>query len=99
MFEPHSEQRELAARDQQQGDEDDRRRRDVVAHDPQHGLGDAEGEAGGRHHEAGEVEEDHGWKSRITYFSRSRHRKPLKSSHEMRGTTLRIFRPERSPTP
>src|SRR5207245_1369191 len=56
--EPHREERELRARDQEQGDEHDRCRRDVVAAQTEHGLEDAERKSGERHHEAEEIEED-----------------------------------------
>src|SRR5215217_7992116 len=55
--EPHREERELRARDQEQGDQDDCRRRDVVAEDPQHRLEDPQREAEQRHQEAERVEE------------------------------------------
>ncbi len=92
--EPHGEQRELGARDQEQRDEDDRRRRDRVARDPQHDLGDAEAEArrassrsrGGRRRRAGG--------SRGSRTSRaSARRSPSASSQEIRGTTLRMRMP------
>ena len=35
----------------------------------------------------------------MTYFSRIRQKNPFSRSHEIRGTTLRILIPERSPTP
>src|ERR1700751_502855 len=42
--EPHGEQRELAAGDQEQRHEDDRCRRDRVPEDPEPGRGDPEGD-------------------------------------------------------
>src|SRR5512134_664403 len=56
--EPHREERELAARDQEQRDQDDRRRRDLVPLQPQDHLDRAEQEAGDGHHEPERVEED-----------------------------------------
>src|SRR5579862_3022102 len=56
--EPHREQRELRAEDQEQGDEHHRRGGDLVAHDPQHDLRDPEPEAEDRHQHAEQVEED-----------------------------------------
>ena len=35
----------------------------------------------------------------MTYFSRIRQKKPFTSSQEIRGMTLRILMPDRSPTP
>src|SRR6266487_302232 len=56
--EPHREQRELRAEDQQQRDEHDGAGRDGVALDPQHDLQDPEREPEQGHHEAEDVEED-----------------------------------------
>src|SRR5690242_655413 len=56
--EPHRKQRELAARDEQERDEHDRCRRDVMAADPLDRLHHAEHESNRRHHEAERVEED-----------------------------------------
>src|SRR6266496_3963200 len=56
--EPHGEERELRAGDQQERDEDDRGRRDAVPEDPQHDLRDPEAEAEQRHQESEHVEED-----------------------------------------
>ena len=57
--EPHREQRELAARDEQQRDQHDRRRPgSPLPMMPQHRLGDAEREADDGHHDPERVEED-----------------------------------------
>src|SRR6266487_2388365 len=56
--EPHGEERELRAEDQQQRDEHDRSDRDRVAHEPQYDLRDSEPEAQQRHQETEGVEED-----------------------------------------
>ena len=80
------------------GDEDDRRRRDLVPGDAQDYLDHPEEEAGERHEDAERVKNTSGWKSRITYFWPIRHQKPLRRSQEMRGTTRRRRMPDRSPT-
>src|SRR3954464_9472765 len=56
--EPHREERELRARDEEQRDEDDRRRRDAVPADPGDGLDDPEREPRARHDHPERVEED-----------------------------------------
>src|SRR5262245_2300366 len=56
--EPHREECELAARDEEQRDQHDRRRRDRVAAETTDRLEDAEDEPDGGHDESEEVEED-----------------------------------------
>src|SRR3712207_8185512 len=55
--EPHGEQRELRARDQEQRDQDDRRGRDLVAAEAEHRLDDAEHEPDQGEEEPERVEE------------------------------------------
>src|SRR5215210_5092460 len=56
--EQHREEQELDSGDQEQGDQDDRRRRDPVSQDAKDGDRDTEAEAAERQHHPEHVEED-----------------------------------------